>query len=180
MSNLLIILSCHVKCPSGNAQTKNQRGVKRCWELIKTHDSVAIILFNTTRNKLIFVKQFRPAVLFAAATDDDPDVPEVILKDTPVSGYTLEFCAGIIDKQGGFTFKFDIPISVLLNHHSSHYDTTGKSPAEIAREEILEETGYNVPLESLKFVTSMRSGVGVAGSLQNLYFCSVEWVFLDD
>lgn len=37
-----------------------QNGKEKNWDLMKVHDSVTIILFNTTRNKLIFVKQFRP------------------------------------------------------------------------------------------------------------------------
>lgn len=40
----------------------------------------------------------------------------------PSLGFTLELCAGIIDKEG-------------------------LSPAEIAREEVIEEVGYSPPLE---------------------------------
>lgn len=36
-----------------NEQEKN-------WDLLKVHDSVSIIIFNTSRQKLVFVKQFRP------------------------------------------------------------------------------------------------------------------------
>lgn len=49
----------------------------------------------------------------------------------------------------------------------------GKSPAETAVEEIEEEVGYRVNVEALKFVSSFRSGVGVSGSLQHLFFCEV-------
>lgn len=83
-------------------------------------------------------------------------------------GYTLELCAGVIDKKG-------------------------LTPAEIAREEVgkiinivlwffgliisfakVEETGYNPPLESLESVTSFRTGVGHTGSLQYVFYCQVE------
>lgn len=37
-----------------------QNGVEKNWDLMKVHDSVSIILFNKPRNRLIFVKQFRP------------------------------------------------------------------------------------------------------------------------
>lgn len=37
-----------------------QNGVEKNWDLLKVHDSVSIILFNKTNNRLIFVKQFRP------------------------------------------------------------------------------------------------------------------------
>lgn len=37
-----------------------QNGMEKSWDLLKVHDSVAIILLNKTRNTLVFVKQFRP------------------------------------------------------------------------------------------------------------------------
>lgn len=37
-----------------------QNGVEKNWDLMKVHDSVSIIIYNSTRQKLVFVKQFRP------------------------------------------------------------------------------------------------------------------------
>lgn len=37
-----------------------QSGQEKSWDLLKVHDSVSIIIYNKTRNKLVFVKQFRP------------------------------------------------------------------------------------------------------------------------
>lgn len=37
-----------------------QNGKEKNWDLLKVHDSVSIIILNKTRNKLVFVKQFRP------------------------------------------------------------------------------------------------------------------------
>lgn len=37
-----------------------QNGKSKNWDLLKVHDSVAIIIFNKTRQKLVFVRQFRP------------------------------------------------------------------------------------------------------------------------
>lgn len=37
-----------------------QNEVEKNWDLLKVHDSVSIIIFNTSRQKLVFVKQFRP------------------------------------------------------------------------------------------------------------------------
>lgn len=67
------------------------------WDCIKVHDSVAVILYNVTRSVLLFVKQFRPAVLLAASLKNS-DSPE--LQETSVTGFTLELCAGIMDKDG--------------------------------------------------------------------------------
>ena len=57
-------------------------------------------------------------------------------------GFTLELCAGIIDKQG---------ISNVMFFWTSCWSYTngplGLSPLEIAREEVIEETGYSPPLE---------------------------------
>ena len=111
------------------------------------HDSVAIVIYNEDRDKLIFVRQFRPAVYIAARLKDPENLEK--LEQSNVSGYTLEMCAGIIDK-------------------------AGKSPKEIAKEEVLEETGYIVDLDSMEFISSHRSGVGVNGSIQYTYFCKVK------
>lgn len=37
-----------------------QNGKEKNWDLLKVHDSVAIIILNKTRNTLVFVRQFRP------------------------------------------------------------------------------------------------------------------------
>ena len=60
----------------------------------------------------------------------------------------MELCAGLADKKG-------------------------KTPQEVMQEEIMEETGYNVPLESIKFISSFRGSTGVSGTLENLYFTEV-------
>lgn len=50
-----------------------QNGNEKDWDLLKVHDSVSIILYNKTTNKLIFVKQFRPGklCLFSVIVLDD-------------------------------------------------------------------------------------------------------------
>lgn len=37
-----------------------QNGTEKNWDLIKVPSSVAIIIYNKTSNKLVFVKDFRP------------------------------------------------------------------------------------------------------------------------
>lgn len=62
-------------------------------------------------------------------------------------GCTYELCAGLVDK--------DLPLE------------------NIAREEILEETGYDVPLDALERVNSYCSNIGTAGTQQFLFYCEV-------
>ncbi|XP_027203296.2 uridine diphosphate glucose pyrophosphatase NUDT14-like [Dermatophagoides pteronyssinus] len=137
-------------------QYRDHDGRIKLWDCIQTHDSVSIIIFNISRNVLVFVRQFRPPVflstLFNKFNCSLLDINELRIKAKEMNldcGYTLELCAGIIDKKG-------------------------LSPKEIAREEILEETGYNPPINSLEFITSFRTGVGTSGSLQHLFYCQVD------
>jgi len=108
-----------------------QDGKQKRWEIVQTHDSVAILLYHEEKEAFILVKQFRPAVY---------------LKNK--EGYTYELCAGLIDKEE-------------------------KSIAQIAKEEILEECGYDVPVENLVRITSFFTAVGFAGGEQTLFFANV-------
>ena len=38
-----------------------QAGKSKLWDLMKSHSSVAVVIFNTDTDKFVFVKQFRPA-----------------------------------------------------------------------------------------------------------------------
>lgn len=128
-------------------------GRSRAWDCIKAHDSVASVIYNKTRNKLIYVKQFRPAVYLSSLTTGltdlaDFDPSKVQVPANSKLGYTMELCAGLADKDG-------------------------KTPQEVMQEEILEETGYNVPLESVRFISSFRGSTGLSGTLMNLFFTEV-------
>ncbi|XP_034113894.1 uridine diphosphate glucose pyrophosphatase NUDT14-like [Drosophila albomicans] len=125
-----------------------QNGVEKNWDLLKVHDSVAIILYNTTRQKLVLVKQFRPAVYHGVITTELGTFDKADLKAFPPAiGVTLELCAGIVDKS--------------------------KSWSEIAREEVLEECGYDVSVDRIEQVMVYRSGVGSSGAKQAMYYCEV-------
>jgi len=63
-------------------------------------------------------------------------------------GMTIELCAGIVDKE--------------------------LSLVEIAKEEIEEECGYDVPLETIEKITSFHTSVGFAGSKQALYYAEID------
>ena len=61
---------------------------------------------------------------------------------------TYELCAGIVDKEA--------------------------SLKQIAREEIDEECGYDVPLKRIKKVSSFFTNVGITGSKQDVFFASID------
>lgn len=71
-----------------------------------------------------------------------------VLNQDEHNGFTYELCAGIMDKDA--------------------------SEAQTAKEEILEECGYEVPLESLERVTSFYTSVGISGAKQTLFFACVD------
>ncbi len=112
-------------------------GVKKDWEVVETHDSVAVLLYHKRKKSFVLVKQFRPAVYFK---NDD--------------GMTVELCAGLVDKD--------------------------KSLKQITKEEILEECGYDVPLEKIEKITSFYTAVGFAGGKQTLYFAEIDESFQVD
>ncbi|XP_064420848.1 uridine diphosphate glucose pyrophosphatase NUDT14 isoform X3 [Latimeria chalumnae] len=119
-----------------------QNGIKKSWDFMRTHDSVSVLIFNTTRQSFVMVKQFRPAVYMCEMEkhnsrdqDNDKDGKPSICNpvDLPPAsvGITYELCAGIVDKP-------DLSLE------------------EIAKQEILEECGYDVPVANLKKITSYR------------------------
>ncbi|PID47754.1 MAG: NUDIX hydrolase [Proteobacteria bacterium] len=56
-------------------------GKKKRWDIVDTHNSVAILLYHKQKDSFVFVKQFRPSIY---------------LKNQ--DGFTYELCAGIMDK----------------------------------------------------------------------------------
>jgi UDP-sugar diphosphatase len=62
--------------------TYEQDGIKKSWEIVEAHDSVAILIYHKEKKAFILVKQFRPAVYL----NND-------------NGMTVELCAGIVDKK---------------------------------------------------------------------------------
>lgn len=71
-----------------------------------------------------------------------------VLHSNQKDGFTYELCAGIIDKDA--------------------------SNIQIAKEEIEEECGFDVPLEKIERVTSFYTNVGVSGAKQTLYYAECD------
>ena len=71
-----------------------------------------------------------------------------VLNKNKHNGYTYELCAGIIDKEC--------------------------SIEQIAKEEILEECGYDVPVQNLEKINSFYTSVGISGTQQTLYYAQID------
>ncbi|KAK2173596.1 hypothetical protein NP493_864g01060 [Ridgeia piscesae] len=126
-----------------------QDGKKKLWDCAVHHDSVAILVHNISRDVFVFVKQFRPAVYYNQAESlGAVESGRIDSEKAPGRlGVTYEMCAGIVDKDC--------------------------SVEQIAKEEVLEECGYDVPLRHLEKITVCRSGVGTSGTLQTLFYAKV-------
>lgn len=59
-----------------------ENGISKTWDIVSSHDSASILIYNIDNDSIIIVKQFRPAV-FLRNND----------------GYMYELCAGLIDKE---------------------------------------------------------------------------------
>lgn len=71
-----------------------------------------------------------------------------VLNKNRDDGMMYELCAGIIDKN--------------LNH------------TQIAKEEILEECGYDIPVENIQKISSFYTNVGISGTHQTLYYAACD------
>lgn len=71
-----------------------------------------------------------------------------VLNMNKTNGEMYELCAGLVDKN--------------------------KSIKQIAKEEIFEECGYDVPLKSIKKINSFYTSVGMSGALQTLFYAQID------
>lgn len=99
----------------------------------KKNNTLKFVL--VTHKLTIFRDSILLLAVYHATIEADPNYktasPESLLKKYPVSeAFTNELCAGIVDKS--------------------------KPLIEIAREEILEECGYNVPVDRIELVMTYR------------------------
>jgi len=126
-----------------------QDGKEKVWDCIRSHSSVAVLIFNKTRNVFVFVEQFRPAVFSARCSDENGEIPIGKSWNDGVArnGITLELCAGIIDKK--------------------------MSEEDIGVAEVFEECGYQVKPESLERISSCLGSVGLSGSRSTIFYAEV-------
>ena len=82
ITNFRLTPLTHPKFISTAFAKYEQNGIKKDWEIVQAHDSVAILIYHREKECFILVKQFRPAVYLH---NND--------------GLTIELCAGIVDKE---------------------------------------------------------------------------------
>lgn len=124
-----------------------QNGKTLEYEFFAERNGVLIIVYNKTQDCLTLVKQFRPAVYLSRIPEEERKGNIDTIKYPPALGITLEFCAGLEDKNA--------------------------STEQIAKEEILEECGYDVPLSSLEKVGTFKNLTETTGARSTLFYCEV-------
>lgn len=126
-----------------------QNNKPREWDIFAERNGVVIILYNSTRDVLTLVKQFRPSVYLQQVPENErrPEKNIDTKKYPPSLGVTLEFCAGLEDK--------NIPT------------------VEIAKEEILEECGYEVNDDQLEIIATIANMSVTTGARSTFYYCEV-------
>merc|ERR1711935_123758 len=133
--------------------TKNGNKMDRT--VVMNYPSVAVVIFNKTRQKLVLIKQFRIQHMFASIrenvlepTADDHQKMNEICKDVTDVGLKgiadFEICAGLCDKEG-------------------------KSDLEIAVEEVEEECGYKVHPDQMELVQKFCEN----GTRKTIYYVEV-------
>ncbi|KAJ8984030.1 hypothetical protein NQ317_012254 [Molorchus minor] len=124
-----------------------QNDKQRKWNIFAERNGVVIIVYNKTKDVLVLVKQFRPSVYFQQIPDKDRQEKVDTAKHPAKIGITLEWCAGLEDKV--------IPTD------------------QIAKEEILEECGYEVTLDQLEKIGTIKNLSTTTGARSTFYYCEV-------
>lgn len=126
-------MSFDLECVDGETRAKT-------WDVLSSHDAVALLVLDTERQAFVLVRQFRAAV-YARASEEER-------RSDPDCGFTLELPAGIVDKA--------LPLS------------------SIAREELLEECGYDCPESAIREITVGLGSVGMAASALTMFYAEVD------
>ncbi|KAF2357117.1 Nucleoside diphosphate pyrophosphatase [Trinorchestia longiramus] len=164
-----------------------QNGKPMTWEVSSVHPSVSIIIFNVDRKKLVFVKQFRPAVYFSTYSREERELFVCKKSSSSAMGAgTGDEAINVTEASGSesrSTQTQNVPACKSLPALSGEHGVTIELCAgvvdkddelkQIAKEEVFEECGYDVKLEDLEEIITCRSGVGISGEKQTVYFTEV-------
>jgi UDP-sugar diphosphatase len=92
--------------------TYNLNGKDKSWEAVRSHDSVAVLLYHTEKNAFLLVNQFRAPVYLSDKRKK----------------FTYELCAGLVDK--------DIPLENIVKEEIDEecgYDVKVENISKIAQ-----------------------------------------------
>ncbi|XP_064368044.1 uridine diphosphate glucose pyrophosphatase NUDT14 isoform X2 [Dromaius novaehollandiae] len=121
-----------------------QNGTKKVWDCMRTHDSVSILIFNTSRQCFVVVKQFRP------------DKPDLSLEEVAREEILEEcgYCVPATDLRKITSYRSGV--GVTGSRHTLFYAEitdqmkTGKGGGQPEEGELIEVV--EIPLEdSMKF-----------------------------
>ncbi|KAG5846992.1 hypothetical protein ANANG_G00120890 [Anguilla anguilla] len=165
----------------------SQNGTKKSWDFMRTHESVSILIFNTTSHCFVLVKQFRPAVYVCEwekskpkqAEEEKKKEGEEVAPEEQTEKQPAEVAEGEGQGTGAETGETgsapDLPrprrghVRALRRPGGQARPPSGGGrPAGV-----LQECGYDVPVAKLRKITSYRSGVGVTGAKQTLFYAEV-------
>ena len=131
-------------------------GIKKSWEAVRSHDSVAVLLYHQEKRAFLFVKQFR--------------IP-VYLNDNNIK-YTYELCAGLVDKD-----KSIEEIAIEEIDEECGYKVELKNLQKITS--FFTNVGISGAKQYLFFATicenqKLHSGGGINDEQIELYFLNVD------
>jgi len=118
---------------------------RRRWDMVLSHPSVAVLLWHSELDAVVVVRQFRPPVYVSKMLEGGENKPD---EQCLRSGFTYEICAGICDK--------------------------GVSLEQTAKEEVMEECGYDVPIENFEMISNHVTAIGISGNSQYYFYARVD------
>ncbi|XP_037027137.1 uridine diphosphate glucose pyrophosphatase NUDT14-like [Bradysia coprophila] len=125
-----------------------QNNVKKDWDLVQVDDTISVIIYNKTTEKLIFEKRFEPVVLYDETKKFEcKSAEDAGVKYPAELGFTVQLCTRTVDK--------DLPLN------------------EIAQEQIERMCGYKISVDRIEQAMTYRSDVGAAGAEETLFYCEV-------
>ena len=133
-----------------------------CRDVVESHDSIAVVLYHADLNSMLLVRQFRPALyasLMRAAAKDGKSV------DVPLAeGFTCELCAGLMDKDTAVEEIVKEEIFEECAICFSWLRRLGWLASAALKWIVVYRCGYDVPVESIRKLTSYAAGVGIQGA----------------
>ncbi|KAF3850132.1 hypothetical protein F7725_019851 [Dissostichus mawsoni] len=152
----------------------NQNGTKKSWDFMRTHDSVSVLIFNTSSHCFVLVKQFRPgiitfsvfsplAVFMCEWERNKTQPPQSAEKPEEGASEAAAPAAEPQEGQSAAEGRAPPPPGVTYELCAGLVDKPNLSLEEIARQEVLEETPMRVFMTEapgvVKFCSNSRQRV---------------------